>query len=195
MIDDTQVTEDQIDDLIDEPIPATFLVTLAERCEDGARALLHTAENAADILPGRANGHLADVTEWAAQKRSAAAAATDYAAALRAEAEQLIPTGSYPTERRIAQADLVATAAGCDGILIDIRRGEEHKLFGGTNTHWYEHERELWAVGEHPAQVKAREIVATGLFEYIAETINGVPQVAFWRMRQVAGYQLNDSLV
>jgi hypothetical protein len=176
----------------DDLMPATVLITLAERCENGARDLLHLAANAAEILPTRMGGHLMDPAEWAAQKRTAAGAATDYAAALRAEAAELTRTGGHATEQRVAQAERVASATQCDGILIDGRPVAERKA--ESTSIYDQHERELWAAGEHPAQVKAREIEATGLFEHVAPVVDGERKIPVWELRQVPDWQLNPAV-
>lgn len=147
---------------------------MAQRCEQGAQTLDYEAEHAAEILRTRAGGDQADPQEWAAQKRTAAQAARNYAAGLRAEA------GDRPNARmardRLAQADQVALAAELGGNLIDGRRIAER------DAQRSDYARQLWDAGTHPAQERARELEATDMFTHVAETINGVEQVPFWRL-------------
>lgn len=152
---------------------------VADRCERAAATLADTADNAAEILPTRACGDLVEPATWALQKRRAAGAARAYAAELR----DLIATRgtSRPDPDRYGQAELVATAAECDGILIDGRPTAERSLTAGRV--WVEpYVRQQWAAGKDPTQVKARAIESTGLFVHIADTIDGVAQVPFWRL-------------
>ncbi|MEU4216206.1 hypothetical protein [Actinoplanes sp. NPDC026623] len=160
---------------------------LARRCEAGAETLEHEADHAAEILATRAGGDKADPQEWAAKNRAAAHAAREYAAALRAEAGDRGPLARM-TPDRLAQADQVASAANLGGILIDGRRMAERQA--QSDSVFDESHRRAWEAGEHPSQVKAAEIEATGQFTHVAETINGVEQVPFWRL----GWSTDESV-
>ncbi|MDI6101888.1 hypothetical protein QLQ12_25035 [Actinoplanes sp. NEAU-A12] len=159
---------------------------LARRCEAGARDLEYEADNAAEVLAGRAGGDRLDPQQWAAGQRNAAQAAREYAAELRAEA------GDQPTARlnpaQFAQAERVALAAELGGILIDGRPSAE-RIAQSSDYTGHNIDRELWLAGTHPAQQKAAEIEATGKFTHVAETIDGVKQVPFWRL----GGPVNES--
>jgi len=152
---------------------------LARRCEQGAEDLEHEADNAAEILPTRAGGDRIDPQDWAEQKHAAAHAAREYAKGLRAEAGDRGPLARMDPDR-LAQAEQVASAAQLGGILIDGRRMDKASAegtwdFGG-------HAKKAWESGTSPGQVKAAQIEATGQFTHVAETIDGVEQVPFWRL-------------
>ena len=166
------------------------LVKVAADIDGGVLTLLDEAERAAEILPTRAGGDRIEPADWARQKRRSAAAATRYAETLRREAHSMAiaaaddrarpASWTRPTPARFAQAQWVAKAAELGGILIDGRplaafKGESDSVFD-------QHERELWEAGTHPAQVKAAEIEAAGVFEHVAGPIDGVEQVPFWRL-------------
>jgi len=170
-----------------EPRPAEFdpnrhsdtYEAFARRCEAGAETLEYEADRAAEILPTRAGGDKADPQEWAAKNRSAAQAAREYAAGLRAEAGDRGPLARMAPER-LGQAEQVASAANLGGILID-GRGPAERQAQSTSV-FDEGHRRAWEAGEHPAQVKAAEIEATGRFTHVADTIDGHKQVPFWRL-------------
>ncbi|MEU4241896.1 hypothetical protein [Actinoplanes sp. NPDC026619] len=152
---------------------------LARRCEQGAEDLEHEADNAAEILPTRAGGDRIDPQNWAEQKRAAAHAAREYAASLRAEAGDRGPLARMD-RNRLAQAEQVASAANLGGILIDGRGPAERQA--QSDSVFDEGHRQAWEAGEHPSQRKAAEVEATGQFTHVAETIDGVEQVPFWRL-------------
>ncbi|MEU4239519.1 hypothetical protein [Actinoplanes sp. NPDC026619] len=152
---------------------------LARRCETGAEQLKYEAEHAAEILPTRAGGDRLDPQQWAAQKLTAAQAALDYAAGLRAEAAEHGPLARMEPDR-LAQADKVALAANLGGILIDGRGPAERQA--QSDSVFDENHRKAWEAGEYPAQIKAAEIEATGRFTHVAETIDGIEQEAFWQL-------------
>ncbi|MEU4239770.1 hypothetical protein [Actinoplanes sp. NPDC026619] len=152
---------------------------LARRCEAGAKELEYEAAHAAEILPTRAGGDRMDPQQWAAQKLTAAQAARDYAVGLRAEAGEHDPL--TPMEPgRLAQAEQVASAANLGGILIDGRGPAERQA--QSDSVFDENHRRAWEAGEHPSQIKAAEIEATGRFTHVAETIDGHEQVPFWQL-------------
>jgi hypothetical protein len=157
---------------------AQHLEHLADRCERGATDLLHEADNAAEVLATRANGDRISPDDWAVQKRSAAAAATAYAGQLRQEAAAL-GLGRVSQER-IAEAERVALASEMGGILIDGSASAERA------TYWGEDQRRL------ALDYQAEKVAATngsGAFEHVAETIDGVEQVPFWRLSDSADIQ------
>src|SRR5690606_36897045 len=98
---------------------ADHLATLADTCDRGARSLTYEADHAAEVLATRSGGDSANPRTWAQRKRPAAAAATDYAGRLRAEANNLHESGRRAAPQLLAQADQVATAANVGGILVD----------------------------------------------------------------------------
>ena len=154
---------------------ADHLRHLADRCERGAETLTYEGEHAAEVLATRANGDRADPQEWAAGKQAAAAAAREHAAGLRAEADALTQ-GQRPSQERVDQAEKVATAAECGGILIDGHRLNEAALanpFGSAEMRQ--------ATKEHE-QAERAAVEGSGLFAHVAETIDGVEQVPFWRL-------------
>lgn len=158
---------------------ARHLEHLADRCERGAADLLHEADNAAEVLATRAGGDRISPDDWAAQKRSAAAAATAYGRQLRQEAAEL-GLGRVSQER-IAEAERVASAAELGGILIDGRPMAVRAAQDGWP--WAaDAEREAWNSGTHPAQENADEMARSGAFVRVAETIDGIEQVPFWRL-------------
>ena len=149
---------------------ADHLRHLADRCERGADELTYEAEHAAEMLGE--GGYGLDPKEWAANKQAAAAAAREYAAGLRAEADGLAE-GQRPSEERIAQAEKVAAAAELGGILIDGRRA-------AANARTYsdaERQANLDAAAD-----KAAAVEGSGMFGHVAETIDGVEQVPFWQL-------------
>ncbi|GAA0469455.1 hypothetical protein Aca07nite_27830 [Actinoplanes capillaceus] len=156
---------------------------LAQRCENAARELEHVGENAAEVLTERGYGDWIDSGRidpqtWGNTHTNAAYAARAYAAELRTEAGDN-PTGRMDRDR-LAQAERVAKAAELGGILIDGRPMAERTAQSGM--YGTETDRVLWEAGTHPDQVKAAEIEATGRFTHVAETINGIEQVPFWRL-------------
>jgi hypothetical protein len=151
------------------------LLRLAERCERGAADLLHTAEHAAEILTTRAGGDQADPQEWAEQHRQAALVAQEYAAELRREVAAMQPF-ERPTGQRFAQAEAVARAAELGGILIDGSPMTERREISV----WYDAAARQAERAYH--RVKREAIEGSGCFTYVAETINGVRQVPYWRL-------------
>jgi hypothetical protein len=155
------------------------LIALADRCDKGAEQLAYDGEHAAEVLADRGWPN-ADAEEWAGRKQAAAASAREYAAGLRAEAVSM-NEGDRLSEERIRQAERVADAAELGGgILIDGRRLAEATAQSGSV--FDRPARESWEAGTHPAQQKACQIEATGVFQHVAETINGVPQVPYWQL-------------
>jgi len=149
------------------------LLAVADRIEAGAKTLRYEAENAAEVLAGRAGGDRVDPTEWAAQKTSAADAAEKYAAGLRQASEM----AGRVSDRRYAEAERVARAAECGGILIDTTRltesAIEHSLPG--------EEGMRRALRAHQ-DAEDTAVRASGQFQHVAETINGVEQVPYWQL-------------
>ncbi|WP_213456664.1 hypothetical protein [Rhizomonospora bruguierae] len=156
---------------------------LAARCDTAAAELMHEAENAKEILASCGYSNV-DWPEWAAHKVSAATAARGYAAGLRAEAAERGPD-ARPDASRLAQAKRVALAAEMGGILVDSRPTAQ-RTAEQANALFGQADREAWEAGTHPSQQKAREIEATGVFMHVAETIDGVQQVPFWRLSDPA---------
>jgi hypothetical protein len=147
------------------------LLDLATRCEAGADQLTYEGEHAAEVLADR--GHPdADPAAWAVRKAAAAQAAREYAQGLRDQAAGMSDT-ARPTEARVREAERVADAANLGGILIDGRPM--------AATQRYRCEEQAQAAQDH-ARAKADQIEATGAFEHVAETINGVKQVPFWQL-------------
>lgn len=147
------------------------LIELAARCEHAADTLVDEGEHAAEVLATRANGDQVDPQQWAARKHAAAAAAREYAAGLRAEANSL-PTGARPTEARIRQAGKVALAAELGGILIDGSRLAQVALADRSNPDDLNR-----AIAAH--RDRERDAVrGSGVFHHVTE--NG--QVPFWQL-------------
>jgi hypothetical protein len=149
------------------------LLHLADRCDAGADQLTYKAEHAAEVLAGRGYPQ-ADPQAWAVRKTAAAAAARRYAQGLRAEAAGM-RVGDRPTEARVREAEKVADAANLGGILIDGSRLSE----AAANQAWSHAERR--AIEEHQ-RAETTAIEGSGLFEHVAEAINGVEQVPFWQL-------------
>lgn len=154
---------------------ATHLRQLAARCEAGAADLQRAADNPAGVLAERGYNDQPDTAEWGQRKQAAAEVARAYAAGLRAEADGLA-VGQRPTPERIAQAEKVATAAECDGILIDGRRLAE----AAEAAEWNSPEARQ-AIRDHQAAEDAA-VEGSGAFSHVAETIDGVEQVPFWQL-------------
>lgn len=150
------------------------MLRLAERCEAGADQLTYEAEHAAEVLADRGYPD-ADAQEWAQRKRAAATAAREYAAGLRTEAGELGETGR-PSQQRIEQAEKVASAAELGGILIDSRRLND----AAAANPWTDEEGRQAA--RDYAEQKRAAVEGSGMFEHVAETINGVEQVPFWQL-------------
>lgn len=151
------------------------LAVLADRCDTAADRLIYEAENAAEILPGRAGGDLADPQEWAARKVAAAAAAREYAAGLRAEAASA-GAGGRPTAERMQQAEMVARGAEMGGILVDGRQLDEAAMKNPFNSPAMRH-----AIAE-AGRERREAIDGSGLFEHVAED----GQVPYWRLGNIA---------
>ncbi|MCO8272826.1 hypothetical protein M1L60_19710 [Actinoplanes sp. TRM 88003] len=150
---------------------------MAARIDRAADQLDNDAAHAAEVLSTRAGGDTADPQAWAARKTQAATAAREYAAGLR---EQATSPDTRLTPDQLAQADQVATAAECGGILIDGRPPAQRAAESGSV--FTESTRDAWEAGTHPTQEKARNVEATGQFSHVAETIDGIEQVPFWQL-------------
>lgn len=150
------------------------LLTLAERCEKAAVDLDYEADNAAEVLTTRAGGDRMDPDQWAADKRSAASAARNYAAGIRAEAEAADPY-LRPSAERLAQAEKVARGAEMGGILVDGRRLAEASAEGA----WDQQGRDAILAGY---QADRDAVEGSGQFTHVAETIDGVEQVPYWQL-------------
>ncbi|MFG1609500.1 hypothetical protein [Actinoplanes sp. NPDC049265] len=161
----------------DRPTAGTY-EQMAQRIDRGADRLDYEADNAAEILAYRAAGDRVDPQQWAAERRRAAEAARGYAAELRADADT--ETTAEQGWDRLRQAELVAVSTDSGGTLIDGRPLAEHKA--QSDSVFDRDERQAWEAGTHPTQEKAREIEATGKFDHVAETIDGIEQVPFWRL-------------
>lgn len=147
------------------------LAALADRCDAAAEQLAYEGEHAAEVLPTRANGNVADPQQWAADKQAAAAAAREFAQELRAEAAELAE-GARPSNDRIRQAELVATAAEAGGILIDGSRLAADALQNSMAT-----EAERQAVREANRE-RVETIEDSGQFHHTAEP----GQVPYYRL-------------
>lgn len=152
------------------------VLKLADRLDRGAAELEHTAEHAAEILPTRAGGAAIDPAKWTRQKQQGALVAREAAADLRRAAD----TPPRLIVEQYAQAEIIASAAELDGILIDGRRLAAHKA--DSDSYFDQGERQLWEQGEHPTQLKAALIESTGMFGYVSTEIDGRPQVPFWTL-------------
>ncbi|MDP9797455.1 hypothetical protein J2S43_005967 [Catenuloplanes nepalensis] len=165
-----------IDDM-DEPLVRTSedLIRVAARIDEGVADLRHSADNAEEVLADRGYpGH--DHAQWGAEHAAAATAAEQYATALRERAAQ---ADTPVAEAEYRQAEQVATAANVDGILIDSRPvGERAMADGSWDNYWNQREKDAWEAGEHPSQVKATDVEATGMFTHVAEP----GQIEFWRL-------------
>jgi hypothetical protein len=160
-----------------------YLLNLADRIDRSADELAAEAADPRGTLESR-GWHLTDdeVTDYGARKEAAAATARQYAKDLRAEANS--GTGAVAAER-VKQAETVETAARCGGTLID-SRGPAEATATADNAHiWHPADKEAWEAGEHPAQTKAAAVEGSGVFEHVAETINGVEQVPFWQLGRI----------
>jgi hypothetical protein len=147
------------------------LLNLADQCERGADELQRAADDPAAVLAERGYHDYPDAQQWGQRKQAAAAAARQYAAGLRAEADAL-GEGQRPSRQRIEQAEKVAHAANLDGILIDGRR------LAADQRVWSEGERQ--ATKDHH-QAEADAIEGSGLFEHVTEE----GQVPFWQLAHI----------
>ncbi|WP_033345596.1 hypothetical protein [Catenuloplanes japonicus] len=156
---------------------AADLTGLADRIDASAAGLAFDAEHATTALDARGHGDLSqdDQDAWAGRHADAALAAAQYADRLRDQASTMDAGAAVP-DADYAQAETVAAAADLNGILIDGRSLAEHTIADGSP--WHTGEREAWDAGEHPAQVKAATVEATGAFTHIAE----LGQVPFWQL-------------
>jgi hypothetical protein len=157
---------------------AEHLRQLADRCERGADQLQRDADDPVGVLSERGGliGDLNEALEWGRRHGAAAAAAREYAAGLRAEADAL-GDGERTTPERIAQAEKVATAAELDGILIDGRRLADDMASGA-----FADDRAYRQAHRDSAQAAAAQIEGSGMFAHVAETIDGVEQVPYWQL-------------
>lgn len=158
-----------------------YLLELADRIDRSADDLAAMATDPRGTLQGRGYHETDDeVAAFGTRKEAAAAAARQYAQKLRSEASD----GTGPVARsRVEEAETVETAARCDGILID-GRGPAEALATADDAHiWRPAEKEAWEAGTHPAQIKAAAVEGSGVFEHVAEEIDGVKQVPFWQLR------------
>lgn len=143
----------------------------AERCDAAAGWLTYEADHAAEVLPERAGGDRVDPQQWAADKRAAAAAARQYAAQLRVEADRMAD-GDQVSDERVRQADLVATAAECGGSLVDDRR-----LTAAACENPFHSPETRQAIQDHSRQ-RREAIQRSGLFTHVTEH----DQASFWQL-------------
>lgn len=146
------------------------LTDTADRIDRGIADLARERDEA------RAEGDEARA-EW---KQRAIDEAGRWSTDLRARVESDLDGPVDPDFYR--QAEQVATAANCSGVLTDGRPMAERTATAPAAHIWTPAHKESWGAGDHPAQTKAAEVEASGAFGHVAGEVNGVEQVPVWRL-------------
>lgn len=158
-------------------------LTLVRRIRAGADELRQEGADPARVLTDR--GYGPDIAkgkinpaEWGARQLDAAAAAEAYAD--RFEATLAGQPGMVP-DQVYREAEKVAKAAQLGGILIDGSRLANSAVENPSN----DAGMRSAILGHQAAEESA--IGGSGAFAHVAETINGIEQVPFWRLSTAAG--------